>query len=74
MGALQTKRFHSEIEEDRFRSPIPYEKLKKNSIIIEIEGEKILVISIHDLIQLKIEDGRKQDLADVEHLRVILEK
>jgi len=55
-------------------SPIRYEKLKKNSVIIEIEGEKVPVVSIHDLIQLKIEAGRKQDLADVEHLRVVLEK
>jgi predicted nucleotidyltransferase len=55
-------------------SPIPYEKLKKNSVIIEIEGEKIPVVSVHDLIRLKTAAGRKQDLADVEHLRVVLEK
>jgi hypothetical protein len=55
-------------------SPIPYNRLKQNAVLIEIEGEKIPVVSIHDLIQLKIEAGRKQDLADVENLKLILEK
>jgi predicted nucleotidyltransferase len=55
-------------------SPIPYNRLKQNAVVIEIGGEEIPVVSIHDLIQLKIEAGHKQDLADVEHLRMILEK
>ena len=55
-------------------SSIPYNHLKQNAVVIDIGGEEIPVVSIHDLIQLKIEAGRKQDLADVEHLRMILEK
>lgn len=55
-------------------SPIPYDQLKKNAVIIEIQGEKIRVVSLHDLIQLKRHAGRKQDLADAEHLEMILEK
>jgi predicted nucleotidyltransferase len=57
-----------------FESPIPYDKLKKMAIKIELQGEKIPVISIHDLIELKLHAARKQDLLDVEHLRIILEK
>ena len=55
-------------------SPIPYHELKKRAVIIEIEGEKVPVVSIHDLITLKIKAGRKQDISDVEHLRIILER
>ena len=54
-------------------SPITYEDLKKRSITIELEGEKIQVISIQDLIELKRRAGRKQDLSDVEHLKSILD-
>jgi hypothetical protein len=57
-----------------FESPIPYDKLKDRAIRIEVQGEKIPIISIHDLIELKLSAGRKQDLLDVEHLRIILEK
>jgi len=57
-----------------FDSPIPYEKLKSRVVIFELQGEKVPTVSIHDLIELKISAGRKQDLADVEHLRIILEK
>lgn len=55
-------------------SPIPYNQLKQNAIMIEIQGEKIPVVSIHNLIQLKLLAGRRQDFADVEHLKMILEK
>ena len=55
-------------------SPFPYDQLKKGAIFIEIQGEKIPVVSIHDLIRLKRHAGRKQDLADVEHLEMVLEK
>jgi len=57
-----------------FESPIPYDKLKDKSIKIELQGEKIPIISIHDLIELKLHAGRRQDLLDVEHLRIILER
>ena len=55
-------------------SPIPYEKLKSRAIKVELQEEKIPTVSIHDLIELKLRAGRKQDLADVEHLRMILER
>jgi len=57
-----------------FDSPIPYDKLKNRAIMVELQVEKIPTISIHDLIELKLRAGRKQDLSDVEHLRMILEK
>ena len=55
-------------------SPIPYVQLKKRAIAIEVQGEKIPIVSIHDLIKLKLQAGRKQDLADVENLKIILER
>ena len=55
-------------------SPIPYERLKDRAIKVELQEEKIPTVSIHDLIELKLRAGRKQDLADVEHLRMLLEK
>jgi predicted nucleotidyltransferase len=55
-------------------TPIPYEELKSRAIRAELQEEKIPTVSIHDLIELKIRADRKQDLADVEHLRMILER
>ena len=55
-------------------SPIPYEELKNRAIKVELQDEKIPTASIHDLIELKVRAGRKQDLADVEHLKMVLEK
>jgi predicted nucleotidyltransferase len=57
-----------------FDSPIPYSELKSRAVMIEIEGGKIPTVSIHDLIKLKRSSGRKQDIADVEYLQMILEK
>ena len=54
-------------------SLIPYSKLKRNAIYVKISEEKLPVINIHDLILIKLETGRKQDLADVESLKKILE-
>jgi len=55
-------------------SPIPYNVLKARAVKIQLQGMRIPVISIHDLIELKIQAGRKQDLSDVEYLKIILEK
>jgi predicted nucleotidyltransferase len=55
-------------------TPIPYKELKSRAIKVELQDEKIPTVSIHDLIELKLRAGRKQDIADVEHLRMILEK
>ena len=57
-----------------FDSPIPYEQLSKRAVMIELQGEKIPTVSIHDLIELKLHSGRKQDLVDVEHLKMVLER
>jgi len=53
-------------------TPIPYEQLRSRAVRIELRDEKIPTVSIHDLIELKLRAGRKQDLADVEHLRMVL--
>ena len=45
-----------------FESPIPYDKLKERSVRVELHEEKVPLISIHDLIELKIRAGRKQAL------------
>ena len=55
-------------------SPIPYEELRSRAIRVELQDEKIPTVSIHDLIELKLRAARKQDLADVEHLRMVLER
>ncbi|MEW6409187.1 MAG: DUF6036 family nucleotidyltransferase [Nitrospirota bacterium] len=55
-------------------SPIPYDELKNRAVVIELQEEKILTVSIHDLIKLKQKSGRKQDIADVEYLKMILER
>jgi hypothetical protein len=57
-----------------FDSPISYSELKSGVVMIEIGGTKIPTVSIHDLIKLKQESGRKQDIADVEYLKMILER
>ncbi len=38
------------------------------TVWVEVQGERIPVVSVHDLIELKLHAGRKQDLSDVEHL------
>jgi len=50
-------------------SPIPFNELKARSINIPIKELNVPVISIKDLIEIKTQAGRKQDLADAEHLR-----
>lgn len=55
-------------------SPIPYQELKERSVKIDLGEIQVPLISIQDLIELKARAGREQDLADVKHLRRILEK
>ena len=55
-------------------SPIPYVELRKRAVMFDILDTKVPVISIPDLIELKLNTGRKQDLSDVEHLRSLLEE
>jgi len=40
---------------------------------MDIQGIKVPVISIHDLIEVKSLSGREQDLSDVEYLKKILD-
>lgn len=54
--------------------PLSYEELKARAEIFIVERQRVPVISIKDLIALKVQSGRRQDLSDVEHLLMILEK
>ncbi|HUL21198.1 MAG TPA: nucleotidyl transferase AbiEii/AbiGii toxin family protein [Thermodesulfobacteriota bacterium] len=55
-------------------SPISYQELRSGAIRVELGDERVPIVSIQDLIELKLQAGRKQDLADVEHLRMVMEK
>ncbi|MDQ1239809.1 MAG: hypothetical protein QG577_1995 [Thermodesulfobacteriota bacterium] len=57
-----------------FELPIPYRDLKKRAVNFALGDVKIPTISIQDLIEIKIQAARKQDLSDVEHLKMILER
>ena len=57
-----------------FDSPIPYKTLKGRAVAFLLERETVPTVSIRDLIELKLKAGRKQDLSDVEHLKIIVEK
>ena len=54
-------------------SPIPFDDLVERADFFELGDATVPVISVSDLIELKRNSGRKQDLADVEHLRLLLE-
>jgi len=54
--------------------PIPFDQLKARSINIPIKGLNIPVICLKDLIEIKSQAGRKQDLADAEHLKKLLDQ
>jgi len=54
--------------------PAPYGEFRKRAMVFDIEGTKVPVISIQDLIDLKSRAGRQQDFSDVEHLKSILEE
>lgn len=47
---------------------VDYESAERATVIIEIEGVKVPVISLSHLIQNKIAVGRPQDVADVARL------
>ncbi|MDQ7825386.1 MAG: nucleotidyl transferase AbiEii/AbiGii toxin family protein [Candidatus Eremiobacteraeota bacterium] len=57
-----------------FDSPVSYEVMKAHAAIMEIGKEKIPFASIQDLIAMKEHAGRRQDLSDIEHLRLIMER
>jgi len=51
--------------------PIPFDELRGRARRVRIEGTEVLVASIADLIEMKRQAGRPQDLADIEALRAI---
>lgn len=55
-------------------TPIPFETLKKRAVQFQVGEVMVPTVSIRDLIELKLSAGRKQDLSDVEYLKLILEK
>jgi len=55
------------------KQPIPYSKLYKHSVTMEVEGINIKVCSIDDLIKMKKIAGRPKDLVDIEKLTKIKE-
>ena len=57
-----------------FHLPVPYTRLKARAVYLDIQGVKVPVVSIQDLIRLKLHSGREQDLADVEYLKMIMER
>lgn len=54
-------------------SPIPYSELKRRAVMFSVGDVTVPVVSIPDLIKLKVSSGRRQDIADVEHLRALTE-
>lgn len=55
------------------KQPISYEELKTRAVTMELEGIKVRVCSIDDLITMKKIAGRDKDLADIEQLTKIKE-
>jgi predicted nucleotidyltransferase len=54
--------------------PMPYKDLRERATVFDVEGTSVPVVSLQDLIELKLRAGRQQDLSDVQHLRAVLEK
>jgi hypothetical protein len=52
-------------------TPIPYEELKSRAILITVEEVSIPVIALDDLVRIKRESGRQQDLRDLDNLEKI---
>jgi hypothetical protein len=44
------------------------------ALMSDLEGVRVPVVSVLDLIEMKMQAGRQQDLSDVEHLKIILGK
>lgn len=55
------------------KQPISYEELITRAVTMELEGIKVKVCSIDDLITMKKIAGRDKDLADIEQLTKIKE-
>ena len=53
--------------------PIPYQDMYQRSVVMDLDGVKVRVCSIDDLITMKQQAGRHKDLADIEQLTKIKE-
>jgi predicted nucleotidyltransferase len=51
--------------------PIPYQEMFQRSVVMDLDGIKVRVCSIDDLIAMKQLAGRHKDLADIEQLTKI---
>jgi predicted nucleotidyltransferase len=51
-----------------------YQTLKKRAVSFKLHDVNVPTVSIQDLIELKRLSGRKQDISDIEHLKIILDK
>jgi hypothetical protein len=76
---MKAMNFYSEVQaigeiDILFDSPVPYGIMKARAVSMEIGEERIPIVSLPDLIEMKIYAGRRQDISDVEHLRLIMEK
>ena len=56
------------------RSPIDFELLWSRAAVMSLEATTVRVAHIDDLITLKRQAGRPQDLLDVEQLELISER
>lgn len=54
--------------------PIPYKDVRKRAMLLDLGGVGVPVVSIPDLVELKMKSGRKQDVSDVEHLKILMER
>ncbi len=43
----------------------PYEELRERSLVVDLEGLRIPVVGLSDLIRMKQASGREQDLSDI---------
>ena len=57
-----------------FDSPISYEDLTQRAVNVALQGVDVPTISIQDLIDMKMQSERRQDISDVEHLRRLLDQ
>ena len=55
------------------KQPIPFHDLYSRSVVMDLDGIKVRVCSIDDLITMKRQAGRLKDLADIEQLTKIKE-
>ncbi len=60
------------VEVDLFtESPIPFEALFERSWAVDLGGRQVRVAALNDLISMKRQVGRAQDIADIEALEAI---